>query len=162
MSKHIVFRSNLSLFRFVHFLTFFKLNLATPRMTIHSTIISDFFEFSSFVQQTWMIWFDSIHIGMGPNNNMKVLWYSRSHLIWSVCPAVCGRLNGWPKDNINRMITKTDDLHLVTFSFGTFKCDHIKWLLTLTSDNIKRLITLTSDNIKRLSLYNHYDNTNVA
>ncbi len=44
-------------------------------------------------------------------------------------------------DNINQMITKTDEIDLSLVN-GTLKYDHIK-----------RLITLTSNYIKRLSLY---------
>ena len=48
-------------------------------------------------------------------------------------------------DNMNRLITITDDFYLVIFNNGTFKFDHIK-----------RLIPLTSDYIKWLSLYLYF------
>ncbi len=42
-------------------------------------------------------------------------------------------------DNNNQMITKTSGFYIVTMVNGISKCDHIKWLITLTSNNIKWL-----------------------
>jgi len=40
------------------------------------------------------------------------------------------------RENINRMITTTDDFIKQPLVNGTFKCDNIKWLITLTRDYI--------------------------
>ena len=42
-------------------------------------------------------------------------------------------------DNINRMVTITDDFLLSNLVNGMLKADLIKWMITLTSDYIKRL-----------------------
>ena len=42
------------------------------------------------------------------------------------------------RHHITRMLTITSDFYLVIFINGTFKCDHIKWQISLSSDYLKR------------------------